>query len=356
MELHTPEAKNTSESLASTLSADLVRILEAVRKQLEVEFEKRLEASVREAEKTAKLEAEKAKEQAVEAARTAASEELGKKFEQDLKSRTAEILTETTQRIQAAQEEWSREKQTLREEMGRWRRLVEAQRFLGESDSQKKCLQGFLDHAQAFSPAVAVYVSRRDGLALWSATGGHAFPPVISRDTMDPAFYFKPVVIRGKIVAAVCAVPPFHADSFDLLLGALSRAIEAFGLKLENRPARPDSPPVLKSRASQIEEKAIADARFIARMLVADVKLHHEAEIRNGRENSDLYARLKDPIEKARQVYCQRVSPTVLNTRDLFHELLIEVLAEGEPQRMGEDYPGPQLVQRGTNVQQTHLA
>jgi hypothetical protein len=64
-----------------------------------------------------------------------------------------------------------------------------------------------------------------------------AFPNIVSKDTIDPDAYFKTIVVRERIVAAVCARHPLKPESLDFLSGALSRAIEAFGVRLQSRAA-----------------------------------------------------------------------------------------------------------------------
>ena len=86
--------------------------------------------------------------------------------------------------------------------------------------------------------ALALYVAKSDGLALWKSKGDGVFPQIISKETTDPDSYFSAIAIRGKTVAALCAAPPFKFDALDFLAAALERAIEVFGLKLRSRSRR----------------------------------------------------------------------------------------------------------------------
>jgi hypothetical protein len=56
---------------------------------------------------------------------------------------------------------------------------------------------------------------------------------------MDPERYFKSVVVRDKVVAAVCAVRPCKVEPLDFLMSCFGRAIESFGLRLQSRAPRP---------------------------------------------------------------------------------------------------------------------
>ena len=54
-----------------------------------------------------------------------------------------------------------------------------------------------------------------------------------------------------------------------------------------------------------------------------------------GRLAGDLYVRLKDDIERSRQVYAERTPEHVRATADFFHEELVRILAEGKPEALG---------------------
>jgi hypothetical protein len=238
MALHTENTSDLDkmlESLAPALSAELDRILERTRRQMEEEFRKRMEVAIADAEDAAKSLAEMETEKALSSARTQLSSELRNQFDQTLNQTTAKLQAEFEQRLLAAREEWTAEKVRLEEELNRWRSYAEAQRQMREGGSQVAILTHFLDQAGAFSPNLAVYVVKADGLALWKTRGGGSFPPVVSQNTSDPEAYFKAVVVRDKTVAAVCARQPFHPESLDFLTGCLAHAIEAFGIRLQNR-------------------------------------------------------------------------------------------------------------------------
>jgi hypothetical protein len=238
MALHTENTADLDkmlESLAPVLSAELDRILEGTRRQMEEEFRKRMEVAIGDAEDAAKSVAEMETEKALSSARTQLSSELRNQFDQTLKQTTAKLQAEFEQRLVAAREEWTAEKSRLEEQLNRWRSYAEAQRQMREGGSQVAILTHFLDQAGAFSPNLAVYVVKADGLALWKTRGGGSFPAVVSQNTSDPEAYFKAVVVRDKTVAAVCAHQPFHVESLDFLTGCLAHAIEAFGIRLQNR-------------------------------------------------------------------------------------------------------------------------
>ena len=83
------------------------------------------------------------------------------------------------------------------------------------------------------------------------------------------------------------------------------------------------------------------EARRFARLLVSEIKLYNEQKVREGRDNSDLYDRLREDIDRSRQMYDKRVRPEVSSRYDYFHHELVNMLAEGEAARLGAGYPGP---------------
>jgi len=89
------------------------------------------------------------------------------------------------------------------------------------------------------------------------------------------------------------------------------------------------------------DEKLHNDARRFARLLVSEIKLYNEQAVAEGRTNNDLYERLKDDIDRSRQMYDKRVAAAVADRFDYFFDELMNTLAEGEPVKLGPDCPGP---------------
>jgi hypothetical protein len=88
------------------------------------------------------------------------------------------------------------------------------------------------------------------------------------------------------------------------------------------------------------EKRLHNDARRFARLLVSEIKLYNEQKVREGRDASDLYERLREDIDRSRQMYDKRVSPEVASRYDYFDHELVNMLAEGDRNKLGADYPG----------------
>ena len=88
------------------------------------------------------------------------------------------------------------------------------------------------------------------------------------------------------------------------------------------------------------ERRLHNDARRFARLLVSEIKLYNEQKVTEGRSQNDLYVRLRDYIDRSREMYDKRVKPEVANRYDYFHQELVNTLAEGDATKMGSAYPG----------------
>ena len=77
------------------------------------------------------------------------------------------------------------------------------------------------------------------------------------------------------------------------------------------------------------------EARRLARLLVSEIKLYNEDQVEEGRHNRDIYHRLKDDIDRSRQIYEERVHESVRSTTDYFQQELIRSLAGGDPRALG---------------------
>jgi hypothetical protein len=101
--------------------------------------------------------------------------------------------------------------------------------------------------------------------------------------------------------------------------------------------------PQRESRLVSGDEKLYAEARRFARLLVSEIKLYNEHHVVEGRQNRDLYLRLKKDIDRSREMYEKRVSPDVARKIDYFHDEIIRILGDNDPATLGSDYPGPRV-------------
>ena len=88
------------------------------------------------------------------------------------------------------------------------------------------------------------------------------------------------------------------------------------------------------------ERRLHNDARRFARLLVSEIKLYNEQKVNEGRNSYDLYDRLREAIDRSREMYDKRVQPPVAAKFDYFHYEVVNSLAEGDENKLGGSYPG----------------
>src|SRR5262245_31514825 len=97
--------------------------------------------------------------------------------------------------------------------------------------------------------------------------------------------------------------------------------------------AAPAAPP---ARAlSPEDQKAHEEAKRFARLVVSEIKLYNETKVNEGRRNKDIYERLKEDIERGRQMYTDRVPGNVRESTNYFFEELVRILAGGDASALG---------------------
>jgi hypothetical protein len=88
------------------------------------------------------------------------------------------------------------------------------------------------------------------------------------------------------------------------------------------------------------ERRLHNDARRFARLLISEIKLYNEQKVAEGRVEHDLYDRLREYIDRSREMYDKRVKAEVASRYDYFHGELVNTLAEGDASKLGANYPG----------------
>jgi len=99
----------------------------------------------------------------------------------------------------------------------------------------------------------------------------------------------------------------------------------------------------LPIEVAEDERRLHNDARRFARLLVSEIKLYNEKKVQEGRQERDLYERLREAIDRSREMYDKRVQPPVAAKFDYFHFELVNALADGEAERLGSGYPGSKI-------------
>ena len=109
------------------------------------------------------------------------------------------------------------------------------------------------------------------------------------------------------------------------------------------QPRLSDRPVDLPIEVPEEERRLHNDARRFARLLVSEIKLYNEKKVIEGKQSHDLYDRLREAIDRSREMYDKRVQPPVASKFDYFHYELLNSLAEGNVERLGPGYPGAKV-------------
>jgi hypothetical protein len=106
-----------------------------------------------------------------------------------------------------------------------------------------------------------------------------------------------------------------------------------------------EAPPVFNLDSLPPEEQELHRRAFrVAKVSMQDIRMLRPEDVRLGRQNKDLCARLRDDIEKAHKEYDRRFQAIQSHPVDYFYDWLVEILAGGDPQALGEyPYPSPVL-------------
>ncbi len=108
-------------------------------------------------------------------------------------------------------------------------------------------------------------------------------------------------------------------------------------------PAPVEAPP---SKPAKFDVDSLPDdlkqmhhkARRFAKVTVSDLMLYKKGDVEKGRQNKDLYSRLKKEIDDSKAMYDKRFAKIAAHNIDYLYEEMVRVLAENDPQALGS-YP-----------------
>jgi hypothetical protein len=85
-------------------------------------------------------------------------------------------------------------------------------------------------------------------------------------------------------------------------------------------------------------------ANRVAKVAMQDIKLLRPKDVKLAREHKDICHRLRSDIDKARKEYDRRFRAISDHPVDYFHHWMVEILADGDSEALGEyPYPSPVL-------------
>jgi hypothetical protein len=182
--------------------------------------------------------------------------------------------------------------------------------------------------------------------ALRKAAGAPTHYPVPSSTQSAPA----PAVAVTAATVAVAAAASQVAGPSPAAVQPSPQAQQVPAALTAQPASVPDLPsivpPAVVSGAATAPAESVADeeelhkkARRFAKLLVDEIVLYNQRKVAEGRQNHDLYDRLKDDIEKSRATYEKRYAQTSVTKRDYFTQALIAGLADHNVILLGGNFP-----------------
>lgn len=159
-------------------------------------------------------------------------------------------------------------------------------------------------------------------------------PPVAAVHAPEPVPVLEPVVVKDPVPLTLQDIAP----DFEI------------ELPIEAQPPAGHKPPVAAKPAFNLdslppeEQELHRRAYRVAKVSMQDIRMLRPEDVRLGRQNKDLCTRLRDDLEKAHKEYDRRFQAIQSHPVDYFYDWLVEILAGGDPQALGEyPYPSPVL-------------
>jgi hypothetical protein len=262
-----------------------------------------------------------------------------------------------------------------------------------ESGSQADILRHLLEGEARFAGRVALFVVKGNAISGWQGIGfedndsiktlsiqtgsglvGKAIqartPASGSAQEFDAGFVktmkapvdgqclVLPLVVKDKVAAVIYAdagtVPGGTLDSsglqaltrFAAIWLELAALRKVGGTSATEDVAQPQpavamaaSAPASAPASSGSEEDELhKKAKRFAKLLVEEIKLYNQPRVEEGRQNKDLYDRLKVDIEKSRSTYDKRYAESAVASADYFTQELIRILADNDASLMGASF------------------
>ncbi len=111
-----------------------------------------------------------------------------------------------------------------------------------------------------------------------------------------------------------------------------------------SEPAAPSEPAFDLSNFPADVQDLHRRANRVAKVAMQDIKLLRPDDVQLGREHKDICERLRSDLDKARKEYDRRFRAIQDHPVDYFHRWMVEILAEGNLEALGEyPYPSPVL-------------
>jgi hypothetical protein len=188
----------------------------------------------------------------------------------------------------------------------------------------------------------------------WAAPAPAVPPPPVSEippPAEAPAYSdIRPGIEMSKVVEPAPVVEPVFLN--DPAPAPLRDPAPDFELEFpveaqptSEAPPAVEAAPIFNLDSLPPDEQELHRRAFrVAKVSMQDIRMLRPEDVKLGRQNKDLCFRLRDDIEKAHKEYDRRFQPIQSHPVDYFYDWMVEILAGGDPQALGEyPYPSPVL-------------
>jgi hypothetical protein len=256
--------------------------------------------------------------------------------------------------------------------------------LMAEAQTQGEVLKRLLDGAMRFAERSALYVIKQGIASLYAQRGfdgehlkqgvpvvppaeleqliqgqialvtgpGPAYQALLGPVGQAPAGALRiiPLHLRRKTVALLlvdsgAGEALAHPNILRaVVLGAEARLTYLAGAKEEERTQAEAHPSVLTQRipdtisesaAPALDPMVRVNAERSARVLVGDIELYFPAKVTQGQANGNLYAAMRDELDRSRASFVERYGAELESHHQIFYKTVVQQLCAGNPARLG---------------------
>lgn len=114
---------------------------------------------------------------------------------------------------------------------------------------------------------------------------------------------------------------------------------EKTAVPVETHPSMPTQriqEPIPEPAVPALDPKVRANAERSARVLVGDIELYFPNKVTQGRQKGNLYAALRDELDRSLASFVERYTPDVENQYHIFYQTVVQQLCEGDATKLGQ--------------------
>lgn len=198
----------------------------------------------------------------------------------------------------------------------------------------EEVIQGHVPILDATGPA---YLALLTALSRFEATDVRILPLRLRRKTVALLLVdsgLRQVIDHPNHVRALA-----HTAEATLSFLAGQKEDERTSVPVETHPSMPTQripEPLSEPTAAPLDPKIRANAERSARVLVGDIELYFPAKVTQGRQKGNLYATLRDELDRSLASFVERYTAEVENQHHIFYQTVVQQLCEGDAAKLGQ--------------------